>query len=157
MHKKLWYSPANKYVCHSQQPTNRPTDGQTGSLRSFTSKIYTLHVYDKCRQRPAWDSTCIIIESSTSGSETSLCPSVGRSVGLSAGLSVQALVSSIWSHQTLPWTLIAELTKENCVTGCSGKIVFFYNSMQPHPRLHRCKRPSKLSTYCERTVTPNGW
>ena len=30
-------------------------------------------------------------------------------------------------------------------TGCSGKIVFFHNSLQPLPRLHRC------------TVTPIGW
>ena len=45
------------------------------------------------------------------------------------------------------------------VTGCSGKIVFFHNSLQPLPRLHRCKRPSntKLSTQCECTVTPIGW
>ena len=27
-------------------------------------------------------------------------------------------------------------------TGCSGKIVFFHNSLHPLPRLHRCKRPS---------------
>ena len=38
-------------------------------------------------------------------------------------------------------------------TGCSGKIVFFHNSLQPPPR---CKRPSKLSTQCECTVTPIG-
>ena len=31
-------------------------------------------------------------------------------------------------------------------TGCAGKIVFVHNSLQPLPRLHRCKRPSKLST-----------
>ena len=42
-------------------------------------------------------------------------------------------------------------------TGCSGKIVFFHNSLQPPPRLHRCKIPSKLSTQCECTVTPIGW
>ena len=42
-------------------------------------------------------------------------------------------------------------------TGFSGKIVFFHNSLQPLPRLHRCKRPSKLSTQCECTVTPIGW
>ena len=42
-------------------------------------------------------------------------------------------------------------------TGCPGKIVFFHNSLQPFPRLHRCKRPSKLSTQCECTVTPIGW
>ena len=34
----------------------------------------------------------------------------------------------------------------NSCTGCSGKIVFFHNSLQPLPRLHCCKRPSKLST-----------
>ena len=42
-------------------------------------------------------------------------------------------------------------------TGCSEKIVFFQNSLLPLPRLHRCKRPSKLSTKCECTVTPIGW
>ena len=43
-------------------------------------------------------------------------------------------------------------------TGCSGKIVFFHNSLQPLPRLHRCKRPSKFSTQCDCTVThPIGW
>ena len=42
-------------------------------------------------------------------------------------------------------------------TGCSGKIVFFHNSLQPLPRLHRCKRPSMLSTQSECTVTPIGW
>ena len=42
-------------------------------------------------------------------------------------------------------------------TGCSGKIVFFHNLLQPLPRLHRCKRPWKLSTQCECTVTPIGW
>ena len=42
-------------------------------------------------------------------------------------------------------------------TGCSGKIVFFHISLQPHPRLHRCKRSSKLSTQFECTVTPIGW
>ena len=36
-------------------------------------------------------------------------------------------------------------------TGFSGKIVFFHNSLQPLPLLHRCKRPSKLSTQCEFT------
>ena len=41
--------------------------------------------------------------------------------------------------------------------GCSGKIVFYHNSLQPLPRLHhRCKRPSELSPQCERTVTPIG-
>ena len=42
-------------------------------------------------------------------------------------------------------------------TGCSGKIVFFHNSLQLLPSLHRCKRPSKLSTQCEFTGTPIGW
>ena len=45
-------------------------------------------------------------------------------------------------------------TYEREHTGCSGKIVFFLNSLQPLPRLHCCKRPSKLSTQCECTVTP---
>ena len=35
--------------------------------------------------------------------------------------------------------------------------VFFHNSLQPLPRLHRCKRPSKLSIQCECTVIPDGW
>ena len=48
-------------------------------------------------------------------------------------------------------------TYEREHTGCSGKIVFFLNSLQPLPRLHCCKRPSKLSTQCECTVTPIGW
>ena len=30
-------------------------------------------------------------------------------------------------------------------TGCSGKIVFFHNPLQPLPHLHRCKRPSKIN------------
>ena len=42
-------------------------------------------------------------------------------------------------------------------TGCSVKIVFFQNSLQPLPRLHRSKRPSMFSTQCECTVTPIGW
>ena len=45
-------------------------------------------------------------------------------------------------------------------TGCLGKIVFFHNSLQPLPRLHCCKRPSKISTQCECTectATPIGW
>ena len=37
------------------------------------------------------------------------------------------------------------------------KNLFFHNSLQPLPRLNRCKRPSKLSTQCECTVTPIGW
>ena len=37
------------------------------------------------------------------------------------------------------------------------KLFFFHNSLQPLLRLHRCKRPSKLSTRCECTVTPIGW
>ena len=40
-------------------------------------------------------------------------------------------------------------------TECSRKYVFFHNSLQPLPRLHYCKRPSKLSTQCECTVTGN--
>ena len=42
-------------------------------------------------------------------------------------------------------------------TGCSGKIVFFHNSLQPLPRLHRCKSSSKLSTQSKCTVTPIDW
>ena len=37
------------------------------------------------------------------------------------------------------------------------EIAFFHNSLQPLPRLHCCKRPLKLSTQCECTVTPIGW
>ena len=36
------------------------------------------------------------------------------------------------------------------------KLWFILNSLQPFPRLHRCKRPSKLSRQCECTVTPIG-
>ena len=32
----------------------------------------------------------------------------------------------------------------NLATGCSGKMLFFHNSLQPLPCLHRCKRLSKL-------------
>ena len=32
--------------------------------------------------------------------------------------------------------------------------MFFQNSLQPLPRKHRCKRPSKLSTQCRWPVTP---
>ena len=42
-------------------------------------------------------------------------------------------------------------------TGCSEKMSFFHNSLQPLPRLHRCVRPSKLSKQCECTVSPTGW
>ena len=52
-------------------------------------------------------------------------------------------------------------------TGCSGKNVFAHNSLQPLPRLYRCKNqgpynilgknPTKLSTQWECTVTPIGW
>ena len=31
--------------------------------------------------------------------------------------------------------------------------MFSHNSLKPSLRLHRCKRPSKLSTQCESTVT----
>ena len=34
---------------------------------------------------------------------------------------------------------------------------FSQNSLQPLPRLQCCKRPSKLSTQCECTITPIGW
>ena len=47
--------------------------------------------------------------------------------------------------------------QKNYYTGCSRKIVFFHNSLQPLPRLHLCKRHSKLSTQCECTVNPIGW
>ena len=38
--------------------------------------------------------------------------------------------------------------------GVQEKLCFFHNSLQPLPRLHRCKRPSKLSTKSECTVIP---
>ena len=41
-------------------------------------------------------------------------------------------------------------------TGYSGKIVFFHNSPQPFPRLHRCKRPSKALN-AMRVYSPIGW
>ena len=56
--------------------------------------------------------------------------------------------------------LVNSLKERRCClggTGCSGKIVFFSQFMQPLPRLYRCKRPSKLLTQCKCTVTPNGW
>ena len=37
------------------------------------------------------------------------------------------------------------------------KLYFFHNSLQHLPRLHRCNRPSTLSTQCECTVTLIGW
>ena len=40
-------------------------------------------------------------------------------------------------------------------TGCSWKVEFFHNSLQP--RQYRCNRPPKLSTQCECTFTPIGW
>ena len=43
------------------------------------------------------------------------------------------------------------------VQGVQEKLCFFHNSLQSLPRLHRCKRPSKLSTQCECTVPPIGW
>ena len=39
-------------------------------------------------------------------------------------------------------------------TGWSGKIVFFHNSLQPLPGLHRCKRPSKHSYWMVFFVQP---
>ena len=51
---------------------------------------------------------------------------------------------------------ILQLWKNNN-TGCSGNNVFIHNSLQPLPRLYPCKRPSKLSTQCECTVTPISW
>ena len=42
-----------------------------------------------------------------------------------------------------------KISLSKSIIGCSGKIVFFHNSLQPLPRLHRCKRPSQLSTQCE--------
>merc|ERR1711860_278717 len=52
---------------------------------------------------------------------------------------------------------IALSVHKKIYTGCSGNIVFFHNSLQPLPRLHRCKRPSKLSAQCECTVSLIGW
>ena len=42
------------------------------------------------------------------------------------------------------------------IEGFPEKIVNFHNSLHPLPRLHGCKRPSKISTQCECTVTPIG-
>ena len=86
---------------------------------------------------------------------------------------IGALVSIIvvYTRTTHNDNIISQLTtgkKETCLsvskffcgrripTGCSGKIVFFHNSLQPLPRLHRCKKPSKLSTLCECTVASIG-
>ena len=62
-------------------------------------------------------------------------------------------------HPKLCWFESHEPAPQHAAsgTGCSGKIVFFHNSLQPLPLLHRCKKPSKLSTQCECTVTPIGW
>ena len=54
-----------------------------------------------------------------------------------------ARVNSIYYNKSEGQKGCKDLLKEG-VTGCSGKIVFFHNSLQPLPRLHRCKRPSKL-------------
>ena len=43
---------------------------------------------------------------------------------------------------------------EHPVYACSIFTVPLYHSLEP---LHRCKRPSNLSTQCECTVTPIGW
>ena len=40
--------------------------------------------------------------------------------------------------------------------GVREKLCFFHNLLQTLLRLYRCKRPSKLSTQCECTVTPIG-
>ena len=46
----------------------------------------------------------------------------------------------------------------NYVQGVQEKLCFCHNSLQPLPRpRRRCKRPTKLSTPCECTVTPIGW
>ena len=45
----------------------------------------------------------------------------------------------------------------NHIQGVQEKLCFFTIHCNPVPRLHRCKRPSKLSTQCECTVTPIGW
>ena len=46
-----------------------------------------------------------------------------------------------------PNLLSDDIREKNTV--CLGKIVFFHNSLQPLPRLHRYKRPLKLSKHCE--------
>ena len=43
------------------------------------------------------------------------------------------------------------------IQGVQEKLCFFHISLQPLPRLHRCKRPIKLSKQCKCTVTPIGW
>ena len=50
---------------------------------------------------------------------------------------------------------LSETRKE--IQGVQVKLCFLHDSMQPLPRLHCCKRSSKLSTQCECTVTPIGW
>ena len=49
--------------------------------------------------------------------------------------------------------------KDAYLPGVQEKLCFFtiHCKLQLLPRLHRCKRPAKLSTQCECTVTRIGW
>ena len=49
-----------------------------------------------------------------------------------------------------------ELSRLTPPTGCLGKIVFFSQFTATPPRLHRCKRPSKLSNAI-RVYSPSYW
>ena len=83
----------------------------------------------------------------------------GMVCNISPTSNVQAMICRTICTRILSKPAQSVLYQPLCVsTGCSGKIVFFHNSLQPLPRLHCCKRPSKqLSTQCECTVSPIGW
>ena len=73
---------------------------------------------------------------------------------LDGALSPQAhALESLLANQHL----FANGRGEREIQGVQEKMCFFRNSLQPLSRPHRCKRPSKLSTQCECTVTPIGW
>ena len=78
-------------------------------------------------------------------------------IGCGAGsLATPPLAGFIFTSRLLMFTVIFYTKEGKQGTECSGKNVFFQNSLQPLPLLHRCKRPAKLSTQCKCTVTPIG-
>ena len=70
--------------------------------------------------------------------------------------------SNSWSTPCTPSPTLSRtwsrLIKESSVIVQNSTLGLYrvYNSLQPLPRLHHCKRLSKLSTQCECTVTPIG-
>ena len=62
---------------------------------------------------------------------------------------------STWLTHLLPishiclYALLQKVRTCFCkIQGVQEKLCFFHNLLQPLPRLHCCKRPSKLSTQC---------